>query len=291
MKKRLSVLFICVSLVFALAFSAFGLELFNDQHPPRVVDDADLLNDYEEEQLAAMLDEISERHLIDVVVVTANVLGGKSPMEYADDFFDYNGYGFQTEGDITSGDGILFLLSMEDRDWWISTKGRGYDALYDDDIQYIGNMMLDDLSGGDYYSAFCTYANLCDQALESAKNGYSGGFSSEYDNGYYDSGSRSQSSGALSVLKRAAASLFIGLFIALIITGSMKNKLKTVRFQSGAADYAKRGSMQLTRSEDIFLYSTVNRVKKPDDDSRSGGSHSSHSSSSGSSHGGGGGKF
>ena len=53
---------------------------------------------------------------MDLVVVTANTLGGKSPMEYADDYYDYNGY---------TDDGALLLVSMEDRDWWISTKGSG----------------------------------------------------------------------------------------------------------------------------------------------------------------------
>ena len=38
------------------------------------------------------LDEISEKQQCDVVVVTENSLDGKSAQDYADDFFDYNGY-------------------------------------------------------------------------------------------------------------------------------------------------------------------------------------------------------
>lgn len=294
MKKRLISVILCAVLAAALCVPVFALELF-DEHPARVVDDADLLTSFEEQQLTAKLDEISERQQFDVVVVTADFLGGKSPMEYADDYYDYNGYGFGTDGD-----GMLLLISMEDRDWWISTKGQGIEAFSDSDIDYVGSCILSELSGGDYYGAFCTYAELADQAVESAKNGYSGGFSGYddygdddyyYDGDYYgDYGSRS--SDGTSVFKRAAAALIGGFIIALIVTGSMKNKLTSVRFKSGAADYTKKGSMNVTLATENFLYSTVTKTKKPEPESRSGGgSHSSHTSSSGSSHGGGGGKF
>ena len=79
---------------------------------PRLTDQADLLSDDEETELLHKLDEISERQQSDIVVVTRKSLKGKSAMEYADDFYDNNGYGF---GD--GKDGILFLISMEERDW------------------------------------------------------------------------------------------------------------------------------------------------------------------------------
>lgn len=59
---------------------------------PRLVDNADLLTDSEESTLLSKLNEISERQQTDVVVVTADTLDGKTPMDYADDFYDYNGY-------------------------------------------------------------------------------------------------------------------------------------------------------------------------------------------------------
>ena len=60
-------------------------------------------------------------------------------------------------------------------------------------------------------------------------------------------------------------SMAMGLVIALIVTGSMKAKLKSVRMQSAAASYVKSNN--------------------------SSGGSSSHTSSSGQTHGGGGGKF
>ena len=83
---------------------------------PRLVDDAGLLSQSEKYNLISSLDSISENRQLDVVVVTKNSLAGKTVEQYADDFFDYNGYGYG-END----DGILLLPSMETREWAIST--------------------------------------------------------------------------------------------------------------------------------------------------------------------------
>ena len=90
-------------------------------------------------------------------------------------------------------------------------------------------------------------------------------------------------------IKMLLVSLGIGLVVALIITGRMKGKLKTVRRQAEAADYVKTGSMKVTQSRDFFLYKHIDRHAKPKE-STSGGSRT-HTSSLGSTHGGGGGKF
>ena len=84
--------------------------------------------------------------------------------------------------------------------------------------------------------------------------------------------------------------MLIGLAVAFVITAMMKSQLKSVRFQSEAANYVKKDSMKVTQSKDLFLYRNVDRREKPKESSSSGGS-STHTSSSGTTHGGGGGKF
>jgi uncharacterized protein len=74
--------------------------------------------------------------------------------------------------------------------------------------------------------------------------------------------------------------------VALIVTGKMRSDLVTVRQQVKADNYVIPGSLQLTNSRDLFLYSQVTKTERP----KSGGS-STHTSSSGRTHGGGGGKF
>lgn len=79
-----------------------------------LIDNADLLTGEEESNLLAKLDEISDRLSVDVAVVTEDSIGDKTPREYADDFYDYNSYKYNP-------DGVLLLISMEERDWYITT--------------------------------------------------------------------------------------------------------------------------------------------------------------------------
>lgn len=239
---------------------------------PRLVDNADLLTDSEESTLLSKLNEISERQQTDVVVVTADTLDGKTPMDYADDFYDYNGYGFGADKD-----GVLLLVSLEDRDWWMSTTGYGITAITDAGIEYISEKFLSDLSDGDYADAFTTYAELCDDFFTQARSGQP-----------YDTGHMPKQ--PFNIARNLLIALIVGFVIALIATGVMKGKLKTVRFQSAASNYVKANSMNVTESRDMFLYTHVDRRAKPKDTDSSSGS-STHTSSSGSTHGGGGGKF
>ena len=266
MRKR----FLSVLLVLLL-FAALMMPALAVSEKPRLVDQAHLLNDAEQGELLAKLDEISERQRVDIVVVTAETLDGKTPMDYADDWYDGNGYGFGADFD-----GILLLVSMEDRDWWISTCGYGMTAVNDAGINYISEQFLPDLKDGNYAEAFTVFAELCDEFVRQAKNGQ------PYDSGHMPKESFDYGFWLLTAMA-------IGLFIALKATGSMKKKLKSVR-QQAAAGYVKTNSMNITESRDLFLYNTVTRTAKSESRSSSGRS-STHTSSSGRTHGGGGGKF
>ena len=267
MKKRVFQIFFALILTVIPAFPVFAADGM-----PRLTDEADLLSDSEETALLSELDEISERQQLDIVVVTVNSLEGKTAMEYADDFYDYNGYGF---GD--NRDGILFLISMEERDWNISTKGYGVTAFTDAGQEYMSGQFKEDLSGGEYAAAFTTFVRLCDDFITQARTGEP-----------YDVGNLPKE--PFGVVKSLLISLAIAFIISLIATGIMKSSLKTVHSQSGADTYMKKNSLKLTRESDLFLYRHIDRREKPKEEEKSGGSET-HTSSSGATHGGSGGKF
>lgn len=266
-RKQLFGALLALLLCVAMAVPAFAAS-----DMPRLADNAGLLTDSEQSRLLNKLDEISDRQQVDVVVVTTDSLKGKTPAAYADDFYDYNGYGYGADCD-----GVLLLVSIEDRDWHISTCGYGMTAVTDDGVDYISEQFLSDLSDGNYAEAFATYAELCDEFITQAKTGQ------PYDGDHMPKA-------PFSAVKSLLISMVIGLVIALIVTGIMKGKLKSVRMQAAAASYVKANSLHITESRDMFLYHTVDRREKPKSNSSSGGS-SSHTSSSGQTHGGGGGKF
>ena len=261
MKKQFGILLFSLILIVCMTTAISAASM------PRLVDGADLLTDSEEITLLSMLDEISERQMLDVVIVTTNTLEGKSPMAYADDFYVYNGYGFGA-----SYDGVLLLVSMEDRDWWISTCGYGITAFTDYGIDCLADRFLSDLGYGYYADAFEIFAEGCDEYITLARNGKP-----------FDIGAEPfDASGAMMI------AVVIGLIAAFIVTASMKGQLKSVRQQS-AGSYLKQDSMRITDSRDLYLYRNVSRVRRQTESS--GGGSSTHTSSSGRSHGGGGGKF
>ncbi len=274
MKKYLF-LFITATM---LVFSLFSLTA--SATPPLLVDSAGLLSDEEHAALLSVLEEIQTSRQFDVVILTVDSIGDQSPMAYADDYYDQNGYGYGE-----NHDGCLLLLAMQSRDWWISTTGYGITAFTDAGIDYISDCFLPYLGNGEYYEGFSCFAGLCDAFIEQANTG------SPYDiddliNDYDDT----VEDQPFQVLRPLAISLSIGLIVAFIITMAWKSQLKPVKFQNLAHEYLKKDSMKVTLNRDIFLYSTVSKTRIERDSGSSGGS-STHSSSSGTSHGGGGGKF
>lgn len=253
----------------------------------RVVDEADLLNPAEQSILLHQLDEISQRQQVDIVVVTVNSLGGRSAMEYADDFYDQNDYGFGT-----NHDGILLLVSMAQRDWWISTTGYGITAFTDAGLEYISDRVVPKLSDGQYAEAFSIFAEKCDQFITQARTGEP-----------YDVGNIPKDPFRIGLW--LAISVVIGLFAAGCVLWYLKGQLITVHAQSGARYYTKSIAPNLTVNKEIYLHSTMSSHPRPKfEESRSSGSFGrsggfggfsggsvTHRSSSGRFHGGRGGKF
>ena len=100
---------------------------------PRLVDNADLLTDSEEKDLLKTLDSLSEKWRCNIVILTVQSHDGYI-QDFADDYFDYNGFGADY-----NGSGILFMLSMEDRSWAISTAGDAIYAFTDYGQEYMVN--------------------------------------------------------------------------------------------------------------------------------------------------------
>ena len=77
----------------------------------------------------------------------------------------------------------------------------------------------------------------------------------------------------------------------LMVMAMLKSQMKTVRRKAAAGDYVEAGSFQLSRRQDIYLYTTTVRRKIESNSGRSGGGSSTFRSSSGGSFGGRSGKF
>ena len=267
MKKLISFLLLTVLLALSVPFAGAASS-------PRLDDGADLLSAEEERNLLVLLDSLSEERGVDYVVVTVDSMGGKSEMEYADDYYDTHGY---------RADGILLLIDMETRAYYESTAGDliGYFSSY---YEYLEEDFVDQLSYGDYYGAFRSFARSADDRVVRARE------EEAYD--------RLPASEKISYrLRSIPAPVFLfsgilGLIISAVMTSKEKSKLTSVSMQKNAAQYVRNGSMDLTVSRDTFMYSHVSRVliETQSSGGRSGGG-GAHFSSGGVSHGGHGGHF
>jgi len=86
----------------------------------RVVDNAGLLSAEEKTYLTELADHIASAYNFDLVIVTERNISDVSPEDFADEFFDNNGYGFGA-----ARDGSLFLQVTGSREYFFSTSGRG----------------------------------------------------------------------------------------------------------------------------------------------------------------------
>lgn len=279
------VLFILISILLLIPSANYANY---DTTLNRVVDNAGLLSDYEEDELELMIQNIIGEYNFDVVIVTTDTNEGKSVVDFADDFYDYNWYGIGE-----NYDGILFLLSMEERDWYISTHGYGITVFTDYGISRMGDLILSYLSDGDYYEAFTQFLyNVEDYITVALEGNPYDSYYSDYDYDYnyrYDLNYYIYEYG-----KTILVIFFVCAIVALLIVLGMKSKMNTVRFRQHAHDYIATDSLAILKQSDLFLYSRTSKTRRETSSSSSGkggGGSSTHKSSSGRTHGGGGGKF
>ena len=159
-KTMLSLLLATLLLLPALAFADIG-DLPTERQQPLLVDEGDILTDSEEASLLAMLERISAEQKCDIVIVVPRSLGYKSATEYADDWYDLNGFGYGS-----TKDGILLMVCMEERDWATSTAGAAQDWFDDYTLERIESRVVSNLSNGAYYDAFTAFAEGCEQTLQ-----------------------------------------------------------------------------------------------------------------------------
>ena len=191
-----------------------------------------------------------------------------------------------------AGTGILLLIDMESREWYMSTCGEAIYIFTDYGLDQLGQEILPWLSTGDYYHAFTAWVSALPPYVEAYNNkspidGYVP--PDEYESPYgeeiyhYDD--------HVGVTARPfPIALVIGLVAAVVTILIMRGKMNTAKLQRGAGNYLKDGSFHLRQRSDMFLYSRVSRRAKPKNNTSGGGS-SVHRSSGGVSHGGRGGRF
>lgn len=241
----------------------------------RVVDRASLFSSEEIVSLENSINDISTRYEMDIVIVTTDDVEGKSSRDYADDFFDYEGYGL---GDDNSG--ILMLINMEDREVYLSTAGSGEKYFNDSRIESILDDVYLHFSDGDYFKVSEAFLSSTERFLES------GIPSNQYT--VDENGNKVESSE--DIAGRIGISILIALIVSSVVCGIVIFNYRKPRAVVEES-YIDRSSIKFIKRSDRFITSHTTSRKIPKNNNSSGGASTIHTSSSGNSHGGGGRSF
>lgn len=282
--KRFITLMLAVIIVSAVTVTVYAADL------PRFADNAGMVSDEQAEQLLQYLDGKSAELEFDIVAVIEDSINGADVQSYADDYFDYNDFGF---GD--GHDGILLLIVMDTREWAFSTTGFGITVFGDYDLEQLEYEMIGELSSGNYAQGVYNFAKYSAELVEYAKT-YGYDFS---DDGYYiddyDYGVGFKRR-EMTLGTRAGISAAVGVIAAAIAVAVMAGRMSTVHRKTAARDYIRNGSLNIYRANDIFVRKSVSRhaINQDNGNNHTSSHHgggSVHRGSSGISHGGRSGRF
>ncbi len=265
------------SFLFCLILFVFVLSpILGNAAGTKVYDDANLFTNKEKVLLDKEANALGEDYNMDIVIVTIDDAEGKSSRVYADDYFDYNGFGIGNRRD-----GILFLLDMDNREIYISTSGEGIRYLTDKRIENILQDVYDSgISDGDFYSGAKMFLTSTGSYLKSGipSNQYS------EDEKVGDKNKVSLMDGLISLIGGAIGSS--GFYFKTKSKYKMKNPIKPLTFRDNSI-------VNLGSNENKLLdtITTHRLIPRPTSNNSSAGRSTTHTSSSGRTHGGGGKKF
>lgn len=237
----------------------------------KVYDFAELLTEEEEKEIYQSVNEFIRSANLDLGIVTIDKNNKFNAQEYAQDFYDYNDFGFD---EVHSG--ILLLIDMDTREVYMSTTGEAITLYSDHRIQKIVDDISTYLTDKQYFKAIIKFVTIVDNYDKI-------GLPSTNDTKYVI--------GEDGTISKKIPWLFFILcpvIATIIVMGILIYKNKLVKKATSSREYLNKDSVDIKLESDQFLGSSVSKV--PVSHSSSGGSSTS-SGSSGVSHGGGGSKF
>lgn len=268
--KRGKMFLLFLSVILGICVSSGAKEIYAAGQFPElegwVQDEALLLTSEEEKMLEQECERIFKEHQTGVYVVTTRNFGSGDIKEWQRQIFDEYDYDA-----ACGGNSVMLAISMAERDWGLVAFGTAQDAFSVYGRERIGELILDDLSEGEFYAAFSRFTSISEDYLTAAEAGKPYTEKHKYGEGFR-------------IPAIIAVSFILSLLISLVIVFSWKKSMNTRVRQSGAMAYLKEGSFRLYNQTDQFLYHRVSRTKRQKESlSGSGSSGTVHSDRSGTS--------
>lgn len=260
MKRCLSLLMILLILalfpVMALAEDA-GETSF-----PYVLDNAGILTESQRSSLETRAAALSEEHGCKLYIVTV-----KDHSEFNPDVYEAAKgiYNFYDLGYGEGKDGVLLLLSMNERDFALIGHGDKGETICGHESRWIiEDEILDNLGKNDWYGGFSDYFEVCGKQLTKLENGEDVTEGADIIVGPDGLEYHSYNAPGQPTRMPTGAKLAIGIgapcLIALGVCATFKAQMKTAKEKTTAEEYVVPGSAALRVRDDHFINRTETRV-------------------------------
>lgn len=245
MKKQMFALLLLLVMVLAVPVQAKGTY---------IQDEAGILTPEQRQALEDTAAEIGEEYQCGVYFISVHdlALTGKTDVREA----AKHRYLGDDLGIGSGSDGVLLLMSMDDRKMALITYGYGNTAITDQYNQMIRDAMKKDFRDDNWYEGLKTYLEMTGDCIQAARAGKD----------YHPR------AGVLQWLPAIGICVLAGTGSAWLVVSLMEKKLKSVAVGTDAAAYAGPDSLKLTLREDQYTGTTTHRSYSPrNKDSSSGG--------------------
>jgi len=161
--SRLLVVVIITAAAFAVAFPLCAETVESLGRPTGFVNDyADVILSSDEAQLNTISQELKNANTAEMAIVTINSLDGKSVEEFAQELFTKWGI-----GQASSDNGVLILMSINDRDWRVQT-GYGVEGVLTDSLarRIMENEAVPEFRNGNYGLGLINAAGAMKSVIE-----------------------------------------------------------------------------------------------------------------------------
>ena len=239
----------------------------------KIYDFANLYTENQEELLYSKITNYINDYDFDLAVVTIDSNEKVSTKAYAQDFYDYNDFGIGS-----SYDGVLFLIDMDKREFYMVTNGASINMYTDVRIDKCLDVSYNYIVAGEYYNGTMAFIDELDRLA-------SIGEPDEY-------GREPKLTGIAKLKSMSWLTIVVfSVITTIVVMYILISNNKLARVANSSRHYMTKADVSVANEN--FLGKNVHRIPRASESSSSSSSsgRSISSGSSGRSHGGGGRKF
>lgn len=247
--KKLGIIYIFCLVLLVSIMGGAGVKAAT----PCVNDMAGYFDEAQVKTLTETFERIKLDYNFDVVFVSEENMSGSNIDATAEEVYVSSGYGIGE-----NHDGIMLYICKAEREYSLYSNGSAISIINNSRISKLEDEVVGYLKSDQYYEACMAYADMVKGYLENPNGGK-----------------------ILNAFKCFGIAVAAGLVLAFILTFAKLRQMNTVSKQRTANSYVTKEGMNLSNSQDIYLYSHVTKRAKPKQNSSSGSSSGGGRSTSG----------